>query len=155
MEVLRDWKESAEALALLRLEQPTPRHHEPTLLIPAAMPEASWLSYISRSATFSGRRDEMNLLESFLGGQEKFSWWIITGPAGAGKSRLALELCEAVQGAWHAGFLSRTDSFGDWTHWLPTQPTLIVLDERRQRVPSSCNWRPGKALFQDAFAYCW
>ncbi len=128
VEVLRDWKENAESLALLRLEQPTPRHHEPTLLIPAVMPKASWLSYISRSTTFSGRRDEMSLLESFLGGQEKFSWWIITGPAGAGKSRLALELCEAIQGAWYVGFLSRTDSFSDWDHWLPSQPTLIVID---------------------------
>jgi tetratricopeptide (TPR) repeat protein len=128
VEVLRDWKEGAEALALLRLEQPIPRHHEPTLLIPAKTPEASWLSYISRSTTFSGRRTEMGLLESFMGGEEKFLWWIITGPAGAGKSRLALELCEAVEGAWYAGFLSRTNSFNDWTHWLPAQPTLIVID---------------------------
>src|SRR5215203_5408513 len=34
VEVLRDWKENAESLALLRLEQPTPRHHEATLLVP-------------------------------------------------------------------------------------------------------------------------
>jgi Tfp pilus assembly protein PilF len=128
VEVLRDWKKAAEELALLRLEQPAPRHHEPTLLIPAAMPDASWLSYISRSTTFSGRTDEMRLLESFIGAQEKFLWWIITGPAGAGKSRLALELCEAVQGAWYAGFLSRTDSFSDWSNWMPAQPTLIVID---------------------------
>src|SRR5713101_4395303 len=31
-EVLRDWKDAAEALALLRLEQPIPRHNEPILL---------------------------------------------------------------------------------------------------------------------------
>jgi tetratricopeptide (TPR) repeat protein len=139
VEVLRDWKEAAEALALMRLEQAIPRHHEPTLLIPAAMPEASWLSYISRSTTFSGRRDQMSLLESFMGGQEKFSWWIITGPAGAGKSRLALELCEVVQGAWYAGFLSRTDSFSDWTYWLPAQPTLIVIDYVAGRAAEASN----------------
>jgi len=137
VEVIRDWKEAAEALARGRLEQATPRHNEPTLLIPAAMPEASWLSYISRSTTFSGRRDQMSLLESFMGAQETFSWWIITGPAGAGKSRLALELSEAVKGGWYAGFLSRTDSFTDWSRWVPTQPTLIVVDYVAGRVSAA------------------
>ena len=113
VEVLRDWKTRAEELALLELEQPTPPQHEPTLIIPSAISAASWLSYVSRSTTFAGRTEEMRLLESFLGAPEKFSWWIVTGPAGAGKSRLELELCQAVQGAWHAGFLSRADSFND------------------------------------------
>src|SRR6266404_5834247 len=107
VEVLRNWKASAEELALLELEQSTPPQHEPILLIPSATSAASWLSYVSRSTTFSGRAEEMRLLQSFLEGRQKFAWWIVTGPAGEGKSRLALELCEKTQGAWRAGFLSR------------------------------------------------
>lgn len=98
VEVLRDWKTRAEELALLELEQPTPAEHEPTLIVPSATSTASWLSYVSRSTTFSGRTEEMRLLQSFLEGTQKFAWWIVTGPAGEGKSRLALELCEKTPG---------------------------------------------------------
>ena len=68
------------------------------------------------------------MLTSFLESKEQFSWWIITGPAGSGKSRLALELCQVIQGEWYAGFLSRAQSFSEWSHWSPSQHTLIIID---------------------------
>jgi hypothetical protein len=52
----------------------------------------------------------------------------MTGDAGSGKSRLALELCRQVDGEWHAGFLSRTEKQFNWSHFLPRRKSLIVID---------------------------
>jgi tetratricopeptide (TPR) repeat protein len=52
----------------------------------------------------------------------------VTGTAGSGKSRLALELCREADSEWHAGFLSRTEKNFKWSQFRPSRKTLIVID---------------------------
>ena len=101
----------------------------PSLLLPATDPKISWLAFSSRATKLVGRDDEIRLLLKFLDSSRNFSWWQILGPAGSGKSRLALGLCEQVElDGWAVGFLSRTGQEFDWRKFNPVQKTLIIID---------------------------
>ena len=90
--------------------------------------EGNLFNYKYRYTTFTGRNSEMSELQSFLEHEEKYCWWMIIGPGGMGKSRLALETIKvAIQKGWNAGFLDVKDDF-DWTHWNPGMDTLMVID---------------------------
>ncbi|MDA1361128.1 trypsin-like peptidase domain-containing protein [Glycomyces luteolus] len=55
---------------------------------------------------------------------------LVTGPAGAGKTRLAAELCRRVSEedpAWRAGF-ALDDQEAPWGSHLPQTPLLVVFD---------------------------
>ncbi|MCY7350384.1 MAG: hypothetical protein LH606_06925, partial [Cytophagaceae bacterium] len=93
-----------------------------------------------RQVTFRGREAEQRRLEDFVFSQEShslsqsnefmFQWWLVTGPGGAGKSRLGLEFClnlGLTQG--RCGFLSshQLDAF-DWENWQPESLTVLVVD---------------------------
>ncbi|MEO5371367.1 MAG: ATP-binding protein [Magnetococcus sp. DMHC-1] len=93
--------------------------------------------YTARGTPVFGREAEMARLRKFLDPEQgHFQWWMLGGPGGSGKSRLALELVlEAKKNNWLAGFLSpEQGSAGryaflhqpppDW----PVQPTLLIID---------------------------
>ncbi|WP_030158824.1 tetratricopeptide repeat protein [Glycomyces sp. NRRL B-16210] len=69
---------------------------------------------------------------------------VLTGQAGAGKTRLAAHLCTVLQkdtGShetnWEAGF-ARTDRVDGWSRFLPARPTLVVFDYTdRERARAS------------------
>ncbi|MBL4614244.1 MAG: hypothetical protein JKY27_05135 [Magnetovibrio sp.] len=84
--------------------------------------------YGTRYVEFQGRRDEIAQLDAFINAAPMVSWHLITGSGGQGKSRLALEFCLQVGGAWRAGFLSANTTYDHWEDWRPDQPTLIVVD---------------------------
>jgi hypothetical protein len=85
--------------------------------------------FSARVLPLIGRDAEKNILEDFLGSAEQpCRWMVMHGSGGAGKSRLALELCLAVQGEWHAGFLKDKEADPVWGKWQPLMPTLIVID---------------------------
>lgn len=98
------------------------------LNIPATDPAKAWLAFSSRATSLIGRDKERALLTEFLNSDAKFSWLLVTGDAGSGKSRLALELCRGVGEDWNAGFLSRTVRDFNWPEFQPTRKTLIVVD---------------------------
>lgn len=129
-ELLLEWKSSAETRAQIQLQTPERPQgaDEPALVIPSADPTVAWLPFSARATNLVGRDDELRQLEGFLQSGQRFSWWLLTGPAGTGKSRLALELCYDLMPAWNAGFLSRTDNFTGWSRFRPTRPTLFVVD---------------------------
>jgi len=81
---------------------------------------------------FCGRQTELNLLRGWLGEAADFSWTILTGQGGSGKSRLALELClEAQASGWSAGFIARDSGLtapAQFAGFYPRVPTLIVFD---------------------------
>lgn len=135
-DLLLSWKESSEARAqnLLQFPQASQSSDGPALVLPSTDVAASWLTFSARATTFVGRDAERAQSAAFLGSNQKMLWWLVTGPAGAGKSRFALELCRNSRPAWNAGFLSRTNSYSDWSGFRPLRPTLIVIDYAASRV---------------------
>ena len=133
VEVLRQWKTRAEERAATMLAAGTGSADQPVqLVIPSAESPHALLSFASLLLTRVGRDAELAELHAFLSSDRPFAWWLWTGPAGAGKSRLAVELCRAVSGPWHAGFLRELDQslLGDLqAAW----PTLVVVDYAAQR----------------------
>ncbi len=100
----------------------------PPLILPATDPAKAWLAFSSCATSLVGRDSEHSRLLDFVNSAPKFSWWLVTGTAGSGKSRLALELCRQGAPEWHAGFLSRTESDFKWSRFRPSQKTLVVID---------------------------
>jgi tetratricopeptide (TPR) repeat protein len=98
------------------------------LYIPTTDPAIAWLAFSSRATSLVGREKEQTRFLEFLNSESKFSWLLMTGDAGSGKSRLALELCRQVGEEWHAGFLSRTENEFKWSHFSPFRNSLIVID---------------------------
>lgn len=91
----------------------------------------------AREVGFLGRGDEFRALDAFLDAERKFAWWLITGAAGQGKSRLALEFCLWRGVLWRAGFLPQeADSSFDWHGWQPERPTLLIVDYAAARAES-------------------
>ena len=75
-----------------------------------------------------GRETELRELLDWTTDARQFSWDLWTGPAGAGKSRLALALCRKL-GNWRCGFFDfATAKTTRWDQWLPRKDTLVVFD---------------------------
>jgi len=91
-----------------------------------AIREENRFFYGAQAAPFVGRDRELAALHEFLGSEQAFAWWLVTGSGGQGKSRLALELCLRNAFAWRVGFLQ--DEAFEWHKWQPEKPTLIVID---------------------------
>ena len=131
--VLQVWKAEAEALAKQRLSSGVGwLDGSLDLAIPSLDSADSLLSYANTSVAYTGRGKELDELATFLAADPPFSWWLWTGPAGVGKSRLAVEMCRLASISWHAGFLREADQsrLGD----LQTlRPSLVVVDYAAQR----------------------
>jgi tetratricopeptide (TPR) repeat protein len=134
--VLAEWKAEADRVAKGEILAPPALSPDtaPTLLLPATDPSRAFFPFSARATELAGRERENTLLDAFLDSSAQFSWWLVTGPAGSGKSRLALELCRRAQPTWIAGFLSRVSVFDRWTEYRPAMPTLIVVDYVAGRV---------------------
>ena len=88
----------------------------------------------TRSIDIVGREMELDDLRAWLHKGTPISVRVLTGNAGYGKTRLALELIEEVapQG-WHAGFLTRAElkrfrQQSDLADWGWNAPILAVVD---------------------------
>ena len=95
--------------------------------------DADLLSPYARSIPV-GRQQEMTELQTWLGSGRPIAVRVLTGRAGAGKTRLSLELCEQMLAeGWAAGFLEseelrRFQDKQNLADWGWGRPTLIVLD---------------------------
>ncbi len=101
-------------------------------------------SFWNPAIAFVGREEQIADIVRFMndpgpnGENRLFSWWLVTGGGGAGKSRLALEICdrcdsgEIIYGGrrWNAAFLDKTQDVNasGAAIWNPPGPTLIVID---------------------------
>lgn len=131
--LLRRWKREAEDRAARMLVAGVETVHEPLgLAMPWLAGEDSLLSYASTRVERVGRQAELDELRGFLLADRPFSWWLWTGPAGVGKSRLAVELCRLASDDWHAGFL-REDDQDRLAAFRPVTPTLAIVDYAAQR----------------------
>jgi tetratricopeptide (TPR) repeat protein len=89
--------------------------------------EAKRFVYTSRSVRLLGRERELEALNEFLNANTPFTWWVVEGPGGVGKSRLALEFALARSGPWRMGFVRGLREFG-WQQWRPATPTVLIAD---------------------------
>jgi len=111
------------------------RRYNPPLVLPSfAVTERNRLHFAARWLPFAGREAELEQLKTFLESQQTFAWWAATGPAGLGKSRLALELCLSHLKSWWTGFLPEDHGFQSWHDWQPEGPTLLVVDYAASRA---------------------
>ncbi|MBN1514132.1 MAG: ATP-binding protein [Phycisphaerae bacterium] len=108
----------------------------PRTILPAADPEGQRFVFRTERLTLVGREKELAELRAWLDDDRPFSWDLWTGPAGAGKSRLALHLCrERAARGWRAGFYDRqSDGTVRWDTWDPARDTLIVFDYVHERA---------------------
>ena len=94
-------------------------------------------AYWLRTIQFKGRDAEEAQLLAFLDDpSRRFSWMLLAGVGGIGKSRLALEIVlRARRDHWRAGFLDDLRSGDYWARWQPSRPTLLVIDYATQNSP--------------------
>jgi tetratricopeptide (TPR) repeat protein len=90
-----------------------------------------------RATDLVGRQEELRPLKLWLamkGEDRDIAVHCLTGRAGAGKTRLAIELCEWAESAgWSTGFVGEAElaRFHEHHHpseWRWQQPTLVVVD---------------------------
>jgi len=119
----------------------------PKLDLPrAAGREAARFTYLAGKVECLGREKEFARLRAFLDDPAPFSWWLVVGPGGVGKTRLAYEFCLRLGDDWDKGFLIADRTRGEtdaaaraalvdkWAAWRPDRPTLIVVDYVAQRA---------------------
>ena len=88
----------------------------------------------TRSIELVGRETEVEDLRAWLHGDSAISVRVLTGPAGVGKTRLAIELMDAIKDSgWRAGFLTREElsrflSQHNVSSWGWSTPVLAILD---------------------------
>jgi tetratricopeptide (TPR) repeat protein len=133
VELLRRWKVETEEAARLGLGAARAGvDGRLDLALPSVDADDFLLSYANTALGAIGRERELGDLAAFLDDDRPFCWWLWTGPAGVGKSRLALELCRAQVASWHAGFLRERDQ-DRLAALRPLVPTLVVVDYAAQR----------------------
>ena len=108
------------------------------------------LKYTAGLDDFRGREDEIEMLRRFAGDPTcggrifNFRWMLLTGDAGAGKTRLAYHFTrEKLDNLWDKGKLD-SNSLKAFAHndnctkWRPVKPTFIVIDYV-QSLPKQVN----------------
>ena len=90
------------------------------------------LRFADRAIDYVKLDEVEQAFNGFYTSQDVFSWWLIVGSAGTGKSRTALEFCKKLENdGWDAGFLSLKDTPPEselWETWCPEKDTLLVID---------------------------
>jgi hypothetical protein len=102
----------------------------PDLVLPPRVVAKAQDRFVFRSRRLAvvGRDDELKELSAWLDSSAPFGWDLWVGPAGSGKSRLALELCDRRED-WDAGFFRFDGPVSpNWRDWDPKADTLIIFD---------------------------
>lgn len=84
--------------------------------------------FSKRTIPFCGRDDEISQLTEFVKQNASFSWWAVTGQAGAGKSRLAYELIRQLPSSWFGFFVNDRARQMDAENYVPFCNTMVVID---------------------------
>ena len=84
------------------------------------------MHFSNRFNDFVGRRDEMQMLDTFLRADQPILWWGVLGEGGIGKSRLLLEWLRTLPANWF-GFFARKN-VERFAKFAPFTNTVIVLD---------------------------
>lgn len=89
--------------------------------------------FFQEAIPFAGRKKERQEINGFIKSPASCFWWAITGQAGAGKSRLALQCIKELPPAWFGFFLNSRAAAGDAADFKPFSHTLAVIDYVRGR----------------------
>jgi len=94
----------------------------------------------NRAIPVVGREQDLAGLHAWLKSSAPVSCRILTGPAGAGKTRLAIQFLEELDGSsWDAGFLRGPGLADLWTRrW--GQPTVAIVDYAATAAESLKTW---------------
>ena len=84
--------------------------------------------YSQQLLPFCGRDVELSKLREFIYSEGTFSWWAITGQAGAGKSRLAFEFIRQLPSCWFGFFVNDSTTQSDVEQYKPFCNTLAIID---------------------------
>ncbi|PWQ93356.1 tetratricopeptide repeat protein, partial [Leucothrix pacifica] len=116
---------------------------------------AAWLTYTSRQAKLIGREHSLELLNDFFDADKTFSWLVITGDGGTGKSRLALDALLSRQSYCDVGFLhsDKLDKSDALDNWQPTRPTIITIDYAAEYPTQIANWIDHFIQHQDDYDF--
>lgn len=116
----------------------------------------AWFLFSESSIRLLGREREQTELEAFLRSSNRFSWWILLGPAGVGKSRLAHAVMQQQGGDWSCGFVDVDDIPKACSDLGQCElPMLLVVDyasrgtERVRQLLRTCaglSMRPGPPI---------
>ena len=107
-----------------------------------------------RATTLVGRRPELDSFKAWRDDPVPVAVRCVTGKAGSGKTRLAIEACEeAEEEEWAAGFvaadeLTRFHQAENLARWHSPEPTLVVIDDAAVSVAMIKRWLD--VLAQDA-----
>jgi hypothetical protein len=123
-----------DARSYLRLAALRP----PEALDPAR--ELDFLRAENRAVPVVGRDADLASLHAWLSSAAPVSVRILTGPAGAGKTRLAIQFLEDLSGSrWRAGFLREAHLANlSQRHW--DQPTLAIVDYAASAAQPLKSW---------------
>ena len=85
--------------------------------------------YSARQIPYQKRALETQLREAeeFVSCDKTFTWHVVSGEGGTGKSRFIWELFERHGVEFCGGFLEKGTTF-NWHSWKPSEPTLIAID---------------------------
>ncbi|MCJ7544335.1 MAG: HNH endonuclease, partial [Phycisphaerae bacterium] len=149
VEILCDWKQKHQEnyksqpgpkLTAKMIEEIIERLTAPKLALvapesrrPRDTTEASLLNPYLRATMFVGRDKDLGELVTWANSQRPIAVRTIVGRGGAGKTRLAIELIDALGPEWDAGFLtpeemSRLQEKVSLTQWEWHYRTLAVVD---------------------------
>ncbi len=121
------------------LDRPHKRRREPTNELELLLAEF-------RATRFVGRSADMQALQKWRDQEAPIAVRCLIGRGGSGKSRLAIEACEAAEEAgWIAGFvdgdeLRRFHGQMNLGASQPEKPTLIVVDDAASAGPILKGW---------------
>ncbi|MCH5277206.1 MAG: SIR2 family protein [Desulfovibrionaceae bacterium] len=85
--------------------------------------------FAAEEISFYGRTDELAVIDDFMAQAEACLWYAMSGQAGSGKSRLALEICHRYSSRWCAFFLQPYGDAALLDEFVPYRNTLIVIDD--------------------------
>ncbi len=100
--------------------------------------------FYAETIEFCGRQNEMRDLKLFIENDQRFSWWILSGEAGSGKSRIAYELYKELSSSgWDVSYLYNENSLssGELQKSIENNPkSLIIADNGRTYAYTLGKW---------------
>lgn len=127
------------------LEETNPDTYKTLSYHEGALPDKDFskrFSYDAGIVPFVGRKQEQKELKEFLNDTKScFRWWAVTGPGGAGKSRLAFEFQKQVVAEWKVRYLT-TEDYDELSKLSDhlTQKTLLIADYVQEHAQKLGRW---------------